>query len=337
LNVFLEAKDSSRQLFLLAADTSKKFSETGLIFFDTVKVFYQLNNNKHLANRAVFNFSNGTWQSPPKIQPDSSWQLLTPLDTALLNRGKYFAAEAERIKPELDKKVKVLETVTVKARAKSREQEMDENYTSGLFSGGDATTFDLVNDPFANSALSIFQYLQGKVAGLQITTGGPGGGSTLSWRQATPTLFLNEMQVDVSAIENLPVTDIAYVKAFRPPFFGASGGGSGGAIAIYTKKGNEQNNNNQSSSGGLEKGRIVGYAPPKEFYSPDYTKESPLNDVPDVRTTLFWAPYILTEGNSRRVTIQFYNNDVSDRIRIVLEGMDEEGRLTRAEKIIEKD
>ena len=333
LNVFLEAKDSSRQLFLLTADTTGHFSEDGLIFFDTVKVFYQFNNNRHLANRAVFNFSNGTWQGRSKINPDTSWQLLTPLDTALLNRGKYFAAEAERIKPELNRQVKVLETVTVRARARSKQQEMDDNYTSGLFKGGDAVTFDLVNDPLASGALSIFQYLQGRVAGLQITTGGIGGGTSLTWRQATPTLFLNEMQVDVSTIENLSVTDIAYVKAFRPPFFGATGGGAGGAIAIYTKKGNEARND--QSTGGLEKGRIVGYAPPKEFYSPDYTQESPLHEVPDVRTTLFWAPYILTEGSSRRVTLSFYNNDVSQRLRIVLEGMDEEGRLTRVERIIE--
>ncbi len=334
LNVFLEAKDSSRQLFLLSADTSGKFKQDGLIFFDTVKVFYQFNNNKQLANRAVFNFNNGTWKSSRFVKPDTAWQLLTPLDTALLNRGRFFASEAARIKPELDKKVKVLEAVTVRARTKTREQQMDETYTSGLFKGGDATTFDLVNDPFSTGALNIFQYLQGKVAGLQIQTGGVGGGTQLQWRQATPTLFLNEMQVDVSAIENLPVSDVAYVKAFRPPFFGAAGGGSGGAIAIYTKKGGDVSTADTKSPG-MSKETLVGYSQPKEFYSPDYSKENVLDDVPDVRTTLFWAPYILTEGNSRKVTIHFYNNDVSKRLRIVLEGMDEEGKLTRAERLVE--
>jgi hypothetical protein len=332
LNVFLEAKDSSRQLFLLSMDSTGKFSQGGLVFFDTVKVFYQFNNNNQLSTRAIVNFSNGTLKGGVAVKPDSGWRIPMPLDTSLLNRGRFFASEADRIRPELEKKVKVLETVTVKAKQKTKQQQMDERYTSGFFSGGDATTFDLTDDPSALGAMNIFTYLQGRVAGLQITTGG--GGTSLQWRQATPALFLNEMPVDVSAIENIPVSDIAYVKAFRPPFFGATGGGSGGAIAIYTKKGGDVTANT-SNVGGLEKGRLTGYSTPKEFYSPDYSKETTLTDVPDIRTTLYWAPYILTDKNSRKVTLQFYNNDVSKRLRIVLEGMNEDGQLTRVEKLIE--
>ena len=205
------------------------------------------------------------------------------------------------------------------AAQRSRAQEIDENYTSGLFRGSDANSFDLVNDPFAAGSLNIFQYLQGKVAGLQISGATGGGNPSLSWRGGTPTLFLNEMQVDPGTLQNTPVADIAYVKVFRPPFFGAPGGGAGGAIAVYTRKGNEQNNNQQSTPG-LEKGTLVGYAAPKEFYSPDYSKESPLFEVTDVRATLYWASYILTDAGNRRMTITFYNNDVSTRLRVVLEG-----------------
>jgi len=332
LNVFLQSKDSSRQLFFLTMDSSGKFKQDGLVFFDTVSVFYQFNNSKHLANKAVVNFSNGTWKSAPVIKPDTAWRVPMPIDTSLLNRGRYFATEAERIRPELEKKVKVLETVTVKAKLKTKTQQMDERYTSGLFSGGDATTFDLTEDVSAMGAMNIFSYLQGRVAGLQVNTGG--GGTQLQWRGATPSLFLNEMPVDVSAIENIPVSDIAYVKAFRPPFFGAVGGGAGGAIAIYTKKGGD-NTAATSSMGGLDKSRLTGYAAPKEFYSPDYSKESAQNELPDIRTTLYWAPYILTDKNNHKITLQFFNNDVSKRLRIILEGMNEDGQLTRVEKIIE--
>ncbi|AEW01721.1 hypothetical protein A4D02_06870 [Niastella koreensis] len=331
INVFLQAKDSSRQLFFLSIDSTGKFQQDGLVFFDTVSVFYQFNNNKFLANKSVVNFSNGTHKSPAGVKPDSAWRVPMPIDTSLLNRGKYFALEAERLKPELEKKVKTLEAVTVKARTKSKQQIMDEKYASGLFTGGDATTFDLTDDVSALGAMNIFTYLQGRVAGLQISTGGQ---TTLQWRGATPSLFLNEMPVDVTAIENIPVTDIAYVKAFRPPFFGAMGGGAGGAIAIYTKKGGDVSSNT-SNIGGLDKSKLTGYAVPKEFYSPDYSKEVTNADLPDIRPTLFWQPYLLFDKNNHKVTITFYNNDVSKRIRIILEGMNEEGQLTRVEKIIE--
>jgi hypothetical protein len=334
LNVFLESKDSSRQIFSLGVDSSGKFREDGLIFFDTVKVFYAFNNNKYLASRGTMNFTNGTWKGGAALRPDSIWRIPIPIDSSLLSRGRFFAAEADKVRPDLDRKVRTLEAVTVRARARSRSEELDQNYTSGLFRGSDAVSFDLVNDPFATGALNIFQYLQGKVAGLQIMTAGAGGTPSLSWRGGVPTLFLNEMQMDASALQNIPVTDIAYVKVFRPPFFGATGGGSGGAIAVYTKKGNEQSANQQNAPG-LEKGILVGYAAPKEFYSPDYTKESPLHEVTDVRTTLYWAPYVLTDAGNRRLTITFYNNDISNKLRVVLEGMNAEGRLTRVEKLIE--
>jgi hypothetical protein len=332
LNVFLQAKDSSRQLFFLAMDSTGKFKQEGLVFYDTVSVFYQFNNSKHLANKAVVNFSNGTYKSAASIKPDTGWRVPMPLDTSLLNRGKFFASEAERLKPELEKKVKTLETVTVKARQKSKQQQMDEKYASGMFTGGDATTFDLTDDVAAMGAYNIFSYLQGRVAGLQINTGG--GGTSLQWRNATPSLFLNEMPVDVSAIENIPVTDIAYVKAFRPPFYGAMGGGAGGAIAIYTKKGGE-GNSSAANIGGLDKTKLTGYSLPKEFYSPDYSKETTDRELPDIRPTLYWAPYILTDKNNHKISLTFYNNDVSKRLRIVLEGMNEDGQLTRVEKILE--
>lgn len=334
INAFMEAKDSSRQFFAMPLDSRGQFKEEGLIFFDTVKVYYQFNKDKRLTERATVSFNNGTLRGQSTLPLDSAWRIPVPLDTSALNRSKFMAAEADRIRPELAKQVKTLEAVTVKARQKSQKDLMDEKYARGLFAGGDAISFDMVNDPFAQSATNIFQYLQGRVAGLQINMNGANGPS-LTWRQSATSLFLDEMPVDASMIQNIPVSDIAYVKAFRPPFFGASGGGSGGAIAIYTRKGNDAKASNASIPGGMEKNLLAGYAPLKEFYSPDHSKEAALYDVPDVRSTLYWSPYLLTDKANRRVTITFYNNDVTKRVKVVMEGMNEEGRLARVEKLLE--
>jgi hypothetical protein len=334
LNIMTLGKDSSKQMFFLPVDSKGKFAEEGLVFFDTVKVFYQFNKNKSLTDRAVVNFSNGTWKGPYTLPLDSAWRIPVPLDTSMLNRSRFLAGEADRIRPEMEKKVKMLEAVTVKAKQKSTKEVMDEKYARGLFSGGDAISFDMVNDPFAASSLNIFQFLQGRVPGLQVNMGGANG-PTLTWRQSNTSLFLDEMPVDPNTIQNIPVQDIAYVKAFRPPFFGASGGGSGGAIAIYTRKGNDAAKNNAAVPGGMEKNNLAGYASLKQFYAPDYTKESDFQEIPDVRTTLYWSPYILMDKSSHRTTITFYNNDVTKRIKIVMEGMNEEGRLARVEKLIE--
>ncbi|WEK37627.1 MAG: hypothetical protein P0Y53_08940 [Candidatus Pseudobacter hemicellulosilyticus] len=334
VNVFMEAKDSSRQIFSLEIDRNGKFGEDGLIFFDTVKLYYQFNKNQSLTSRAVVNFNNGSLRVPSLVNFNPAWKIYNPLDSAALNRARFIAMEGDRIRPEQERKAKMLDAVTVTARARTKVQQMDDKYARGLFSGGDAYSFDLTDDPFAMGARDIFTYLQSRVPGLQISQSGGANGPSLSWRQATPTLYLDEMQVDASMLQGISVNDIAYVKAFRPPFFGAPGGGSGGAIAVYTKRGGDVGKNDSPIPGGMEKNRLIGYAAPRQFYSPDYS-EPALNDVDDVRTTLYWSPYLLMDKNTRKSTIIFYNNDVTRKMKLVLEGYNEEGRLTRVEKILE--
>lgn len=327
LNAFIQTKDSSRQFITIPIGKDGSFSVNGLIFFDTVRVFYQFNNNKLLNRRASVLFQPGMYNGFRRLNTS----LLTPYATASLpavQRNSFLAAEAANIRPLLDQKIKMLEGVTVRSRTRSRSEELDKKYASGLFSSGDAVTFDFTDNQQGMGYSNIMQYLQGRVAGLQVSP----DGQSISWRGQNTTLFLNEMQVDASTIGSISVNDVAYIKAFRPPFFGATGGGAGGAVAIYTKKGNE---GASTVGAGLEKGLITGYSPVKEFYSPDYATSSPLFEVPDVRSTLYWKPYILTDKANKKVKIEFYNNDVSRSLRIVLEGVNEDGRLTRIEKIID--
>jgi hypothetical protein len=130
----------------------------------------------------------------------------------------------------------------------------------------------------------------------------------------------------------ISVQDIAYIKVFRPPFFGAPGGGSGGAIAIYTRRGGDVQN---TPGKGLAFNKVAGYSPYKEFYSPDYATRSASADVvADYRSTLYWNPYIFTDATKQKVNIEFYNNDITTAFRVVLEGFNEEGKLIRVEKII---
>jgi hypothetical protein len=175
---------------------------------------------------------------------------------------------------------------------------------------------------------NIFSYLQGKVAGLQITMSG--STPSLSWRGGTPQLYMDEMAVDAELLNTIPVSDIAYVKVFRPPFMGTSGG-SGGAIAIYTRKGDDL----RSKPGGLSSNTIAGYTPIKEFYSPNYDRFDKRNEQKDIRTTLYWNPMIITTGANRSFKLSFHNTDVTKSFRVIIEGMSKEGLLTHYEEIME--
>ena len=65
----------------------------------------------------------------------------------------------------------------------------------------------------------------------------------------------------------------------------------------------------------------------KEFYMPKYDTETIAK--PDFRSTLYWNPKIKFQGNS--ANIEFFNSDIVQRYKIVIQGMDQVGRLSYLE------
>jgi hypothetical protein len=170
------------------------------------------------------------------------------------------------------------------------------------------------------------------VAGLQIS--GAGSNVSLSWRGSPTALYLNEMPSDPQMLSGVSINDIAYIKILRPPFMGSAGGGAGGAVAIYTKKGNDVK---PAPGEGLNKTIVTGYSAPKEFYSPNYKDLSASSEVAaDYRSTLYWNPNILTDASRKKVRVEFYNNDITKTFRVVLEGVNEIGKMVRIEKVVQQ-
>jgi hypothetical protein len=336
LNVILSKKDSSSQMIAVPHLTGTKFGITGLVFYDTARAYYQFNVNRKLSNEAAISFNNGLLKGSKTIKPlTRAYDGWTHEDSLFFRRNQAIKDEAARVKPFEDQKVKTLETVTVHARQKTDAEKLDEKYTSGLFSGGDGTTFDVNDDPYAASMIDVFTYLQGKVAGLQIITGQ--GAPSLTWRGGTPTLYLNEMQVDAQQLQSTNINDIAMVKVFRPGSGVGTGGGAGGVISVYTKKGDERRASDDANSGfkGLEHAQVLGYSPMRQFYVPDYDLQNSPVEKEDLRTTLYWKPFLLTDKDNRRIEIHFYNNDISHKLRIIMEGINENGKLCHLEKILQ--
>ena len=333
LNGLLGTKVSSGEFFKISLADDGSFSLPGVLFYDTAKLYYQINNDKDkkITDRSSFAF-NKTYLNinpntnelladfyPPAVPPKE-----IKLKSLVQNKSILKQKEADSFN-----KVKTLETVIVKTKEKSAKDLAEKEFTSGFFSGGDSYSFTTEDDPSANAGQTVLSYLQGKVAGLNISTSGEG---SLTWRGSETSVFLNENVTDLEQIQSIPMTDVAYIKVFRPPFFGASFGGAGGAVAVYLKKGATRSNN---AGAGMESVKLFGYSLLKEFYNPDYENDIPNKNKEDLRTTLYWNPFIIMDKNKRRVTLPFFNNDQTKKFRVVIEGINEFGQLTSEEKIIE--
>lgn len=206
-------------------------------------------NNWLFEDNALMAFSDAEDTGRPlniriSTQLDSTYKPL-----AVAGRVFYLGKPSSAMKLSLEQPVKApeagfadpgieLQAVVVKTIAKSPAQQFNEEYANGLFKSGDERLISIMDDPHALSFSDIFSFLQGRIAGLQITPGGFNG-AMARWRSTPVTFFINEIRVSAQDIANTPISDIAIVKAYPPPFYGAPGGGAG--LAIYTRRGGEAN------------------------------------------------------------------------------------------------
>lgn len=230
----------------------------------------------------------------------------------------------------------MLEGITVKAQKKSLLQELEERYTSGLFSSDANRTIDLVNgDEETAGFKNILDYLQFRVAGLQIIQDGLD--YSVFYRQvatasalgnAPMVLYLDEIETDASVISAIPPSQVALIKVFSS-FAGALGNAPGGVLAVYTKKDEDYS----SSTAFTNLSAYTGYSVVKEFYAPDYSVRKQ-DSKADNRITLDWRPNILVNSIAPEIPFSFYNNDRTKSFRVVIEGMTLDGKMLMMEKIV---
>lgn len=310
--LILEAKDSSRKSLLLPLSPDGTFSLKGLSFYDTVKVYYD-------------------FPGRPKQSAELSGGLLPPAFGSIAPAGVFTAGDTSRIdyfaglESDRRKHTIELESITINGRRKRPVDALDERYATGIFKRDAGYQFDVKDDILARHSVDIFFYLKQVVPGLDVRY--KDAYPILTWRQATPTLFVDEVATRADLVADIPITDIAYVKVFHPPFLlGGAANPRAGAIAIYTRKDGDVT---RAPLKGLKYTLLGGYEVEREFYEPDASAF-----LPDVRPTLYWNPYVLLDAGTHSARLEFYNNDVTQKLRIVVEGMNADGRLTRIEKVI---
>ncbi|OSZ77299.1 hypothetical protein CAP36_12890 [Chitinophagaceae bacterium IBVUCB2] len=127
---------------------------------------------------------------------------------------------------------------------KSIEQKLNDEYCTGLFKSADGQILDVASNISSNAYFNILDWLQGRVAGVQIYKSRTGVSIPVI-RGTVPGIYVDEMPVSLSYLNSLPIFDIAIIKIIRSPFMGGFNG-SGGAIAIYTV--NEEEDDEETDS-----------------------------------------------------------------------------------------
>ena len=145
-------------------------------------------------------------------------------------------------------------------------------------------------------------------------------------------VILDGMYVEADMLMSIPVMDVASVEVLRnvnyTSIYGSYGGN--GVLVITTKIGSEGRVNYTPK--GLLSLQPRGITIPMEFYKPIYEIDSEQTFTNDLRTTIHWEPMIVSDREGQ-ASFDFYTSDEAGTYRMVIEGIDIQGRIGR--KVVE--
>lgn len=342
VNLIVKTADSTNTFYSILPDKTGFLKQNGLVFFDSARIYFTFNKSKLLNKQMAFSKSNFTLVQPLSIINYKNYLLPDTAGTAYNQNMALFNYYKKNNGINLFNTEKTMEGVVVKTGGRRNWQndpivKLDEKYANGLFSGGaNSFSFDVLHDEKAWTKFDFYSYIRNQVPGLAIGNFNLASGRSLSYAGLAVLVYIDEQEMTTSDLENLSLAQIAYIKMI--PNFSGRGADAGGrsinpAISVYTRKGDDLIDRSPKETD-LNMVKVAGYAPIKEFYSPDYAETNTTAGT-DARTTLLWVPYLLTDKFNRKVPITFYNNDFTKKMRIVLEGINDEGKMIRIEKIIE--
>ncbi|SJZ32516.1 hypothetical protein [Sediminibacterium ginsengisoli] len=315
---FKDAKPVERKDLLFKKDGS--FTDSSLIIFDTAKLTYRFPMDKTGLVTSDILFFRDKVPAPLSVTP---WQQRMP-------GSKVLPGITVPGYDSLVKQLTILPNVVVKSKAQpalSTADELEQLYAGDLAKNAPGYKYDIENDPGTTGHTNIMNYLLGRVPGLISGRNGPQFMRVSRLNTGEISYFLNDMVTDFENISTIHPSDIAFVKAIPGYYVGAPNGGSSGSILIYTKK--------DYVAGKMRRKEILveGYTVTRQFYQPDYSQTT--SPAPDNRRTLYWNPNLTRDAASKAYKFAFYNNDHSRRLKVIIEGVNTDGKLIRSEKLIE--
>jgi len=174
-------------------------------------------------------------------------------------------------------------------------------------------------DDIPEGYTDMLQVLQGRVPGVlvqgnTVTIRGPGS----IMLSNDPLFLVDGVPVDINAFRSLNPKDVELIEIIKGPNASIYGSrGANGVIAVYTKRG-------EFMKRGFLDFKMLGYATPREFYSPDYSIRT-TEGINDLRTTLYWKPDIVPDSLGKS-TIRFFTSDIKGTYLMKVEGITADGK-----------
>jgi len=360
LKMMIASADSGKVIAYVAPDSTGIFKLDNYSSPGNADIFYEAVNAKNRKENVAVTFFNENLDTvhtlPPAMQnttaPDAGINTAF-VDSVALGPDGMAMAMARGI---------TLKAVDVKQVKTTQLEKLIESHVK-QFDSDNAQTLDVV-DAGSVSNQSVLDYIVGRFPGLNLMRQEGGGftwmyhgsnalsgstavagGSASSSKTAAPApstpasnnayFYIDEVRVDESTVDHLPMTDVALVRFIPPPvWFAPLNGGFIGAIMVYTKTRDDARNADKIlgiHTDVLDQYTFNGYSVSREF-SPRSDAGKGQKPGADFRTTLFWSHDLQTDARGN-VQLHFFANGETKHYRIVVQGFDKDGRPVYLDKV----
>ncbi len=231
--------------------------------------------------------------------------------------ARYLQGNREQLKlDQLSGKSILLNTVNIRAR---KQKEGEDYFSRGLYSMPDRSIKAADLPP----GMNLISSLQGRIPGVYVA------GDQISMRGGgTPLFLLDGMPIEIEFIRTLSMSEVDRVDVLMPgassAVYGSQGGN--GVIAVSLKRGGSTRPD-FSRWRGVASYKGVRYQTAREFYMPRYDAPAE-TELPDLRSTIFWAPTITTNA-SGTAEWTFFAADAVTTYQAVVEGITGRGQIGR--------
>lgn len=308
-------------LFMIdtVSDSKGNFSFKNLLFRDSVRFIIQARTARNGKNIQVdIDDVQPAAAAGNKNWPDFSVNFDNGLSSFLQNSKTQYDNEIKY--GIIDHSIRLKEVVI-----KDKREEPLKN-SSNLNGPGNADQVIKASDNVFSGCGDITDCLRSAIHGVIFKNDTP----YLASSQARPMqIVLDGSYVDASVLSDINPDNVQSVEVLRNiEYTGIYGGRGNYGILVITSKSGGQDATYQRYAPGVINYMPRGYTKVREFYSPQYDNPKTNAQIPDLRSTIYWKPNLVT-GKDGKASIEFFNADGKGTYRVVIEGMDSEGHLGR--------
>jgi len=299
------SRDRKKHVLKMPVDANGKFGQSGLFFYDSVQVVYRFNHAAKLNNNAQISLYS---------------DLLPALTPAKADEPSFAWMKVPDVILEKEMNGNLIET-----------------HDYSVSSPAMSYIVSPKNDSTGKNSESAAHYLSENFVDLRfpvsIKENAPAGEARLaSYRvnsfalRSNVNVTLDGTPVAMDDLKSVNMKEVLFIK-----FLPKSNQKGLPTLAITSRQALDQANILENKTGFAV---ITGYTPVREFYQTHYDKKIEDFQASDFRSTLYWNPKLRLDKTHRTMSFAFYNNDVSNKFRIVVEGMNQDGKLCHIEEII---